>query len=148
MGDDLIFDLLVGGLRDDLLDYQIALGAIRTVVDDLLCVSLADPGQGIELLLACRVDVELLGGCSRGFCGFGGSRSGARLCYGELAGGESQNQNCCEYDCPELSHLLLLGVDPSLANCVRDEVDGQHVSRDHDNLHSNQVILPAHLCGD
>src|SRR6476660_4920682 len=71
--DDLVLDLLVSGLRNDFLSHQIALRPIGPVIDDLLRERLTNTRQGIELLLACRVDVELVGGRFR----FG--RSGATL---------------------------------------------------------------------
>src|SRR5207244_13109208 len=68
-GDDLIADLLVGRFGDDLLLPQLVLGLVGTARDDLLRVGIADPGQRPELVLASRVDVELLrflaGGRSR-----------------------------------------------------------------------------------
>src|SRR5581483_4165154 len=60
--DDLVFDLVVSGLRNDLLYHQVALGAIRPVVNDLLRQRLADAGQGLKLLLGGRIDVQLLTG--------------------------------------------------------------------------------------
>src|SRR6266566_4041762 len=69
VGDDLVADLLVGRFGDDLLLPQLVLGLVGTARDDLLRVGVADPGQRLELVLAGRVDVELLR-----FLAGGGSR--------------------------------------------------------------------------
>ena len=42
LGDDYVFDLVVGGLGDDLFLHEFVLGAIRAAVDDLLRISVAD----------------------------------------------------------------------------------------------------------
>src|SRR5580658_3865540 len=57
LGDDHVFDLVVGGLRDDLFLYQIKFGAVGSAVDDLLRVGVADAGQLLELIFGCSVDV-------------------------------------------------------------------------------------------
>jgi hypothetical protein len=44
VGDDLVFNFLVGGRGNDLLCDQIALGAIRAAINDLLSVLVADTG--------------------------------------------------------------------------------------------------------
>src|SRR5205814_10299445 len=72
--DDVVLDLVVGGLRDDLLLDQVVLPPVRTVVDDLLGIGLADPGEALQLVRGGAVDVERrllllgrrLGGLARG----------------------------------------------------------------------------------
>src|SRR5919204_489229 len=59
MRDDLFLDLVVRGLRDARLLDDLVLALVRPVVDDLLRVGVADPGQRLQLGLARRVDVEL-----------------------------------------------------------------------------------------
>ena len=69
MGDDLVLDLIIGGLGNNLLGDKIALGVVRTAIDDLLAVSVADPGKGRQVLLAGGVDIDqirLLGLLVRG----------------------------------------------------------------------------------
>src|SRR5437867_12454259 len=63
MGDDLIFNLLVGGSGNNLTSPQIALGAIRAAVNNLLRIFVTDTGQGVELVFGCGIDVELVCSC-------------------------------------------------------------------------------------
>src|SRR5206468_10070477 len=56
--DDVVLDLVVGGLRDDLLLDQVVLPPVRTVVDYLLGIGLADPGEALQLVRGGAVDVE------------------------------------------------------------------------------------------
>src|SRR2546422_8662553 len=60
VGDDVVLDLVVRGLRDDVLADQLVLPLVRTVLHDLLGVGLADPGQRLEVGLRGAVEVELL----------------------------------------------------------------------------------------
>src|SRR5207244_2916504 len=53
MGDDLIFNLLVGGSGNNLTSPQIALGAIGAAVSNLLSVLVADGGRRVDLWLRC-----------------------------------------------------------------------------------------------
>src|SRR5579864_1715062 len=48
LGDDQILDLVVGSLRNNLLFYQIGFGLVRTAVDDLLRIFLANARQRIQ----------------------------------------------------------------------------------------------------
>ncbi len=61
VGHDLFLDLGVSRCRDYLLTNQIILGAVRTVLDDLLCVCLTNSRQRHELVFAGSVDVNFLG---------------------------------------------------------------------------------------
>jgi hypothetical protein len=58
LGDDLSLDLVVGGLRDDLLPDELVLPPVRTVLDDLLRRGVTDPRQGLEILRGGAVDVQ------------------------------------------------------------------------------------------
>ena len=58
VGDDLVFDLVIGRLGNDLLGQEIALGGVWAAIDDLLAVGLADPGKRGELFLAGGIDVD------------------------------------------------------------------------------------------
>src|SRR6059036_845919 len=60
LGDDLILDLVVGGLRHDLLLGQLVLARVRAAVGDRLRVLVADGGQRLELVRRRTVDVERL----------------------------------------------------------------------------------------
>ena len=42
VSNDLVFDLVIGGLGNDLLGQEIALGVVRAAIDDLLAVGVAD----------------------------------------------------------------------------------------------------------
>ena len=68
VSNDLVFDLVIGGLGNDLLGQEIALGVVRTAINDLLAVSVADSGKRGELFLAGGIDIDqvsFLGlGCS------------------------------------------------------------------------------------
>ena len=56
--DDQVSDSVVGRLRDDILLYQLVLGAIRPIGDDPLCIGWTDAGESVELCFAGGVDVE------------------------------------------------------------------------------------------
>src|SRR5258706_6122065 len=73
-GDDLVFDLFVGGLRDNLFVYEVAFGAIGAAVDDLLGVGVAYAGEFFELIEGSGVDIELVGGRSGLGCRLGSGR--------------------------------------------------------------------------
>src|SRR5262245_66098216 len=59
-GDDLILDLLVGGLGDDLLLDQLVLALVGPSVDDLLRVGVAHARKRLQLVHGGGVDVEKL----------------------------------------------------------------------------------------
>ena len=42
MGDDLVLDAVIGGLRNNMTGHQVALGVVGTAVDDLLRIGLTD----------------------------------------------------------------------------------------------------------
>jgi len=56
-GDDLVLDLVIGGLGDDLLPDQVGLRLVGTAVDDFLRVLLADSRQRVQLFLAGGVEI-------------------------------------------------------------------------------------------
>ncbi len=58
LGDDLVLDLVVGGLRENLLLHQVGFLGIGTAVNNLLRINGADAGQGVELVLGGRVDIQ------------------------------------------------------------------------------------------
>src|SRR5262252_7739166 len=64
--DDEVLDLVVGGLRNDLLLDEVSFLGVRAAVDDFLGILFADAREGVELVLGRRVDVHKLcgGGCS------------------------------------------------------------------------------------
>src|SRR5262249_1546452 len=57
LGDDVVRDLVVGGLGGDLLLHEFILPSIWPVLDNLLRVGLADPWQGLQLVFGRRVEV-------------------------------------------------------------------------------------------
>ena len=56
LGDDLILDLVVGGLRDNLLLHQLVLPLVRPAVDDLLGVGVKALRSSSEALLTRHLD--------------------------------------------------------------------------------------------
>jgi hypothetical protein len=58
---DLILDLVVGRLRNDLLLHQLILPLVRTALDDLLGVRIANSSERLELLGSGCVDVNEIG---------------------------------------------------------------------------------------
>src|ERR1700687_1769010 len=79
--DDLVFDLIVGGLGNDLFSYQVGLLRIGTAVDDFLGVAGSDARQSFQLFFGRRVDVEQIGMGSRGCGGLGWLLGGLRLSH-------------------------------------------------------------------
>src|SRR5260370_28937582 len=75
LGDNLVFDFVVGGLRNDLFVHQIEFCAIGAAIDNFLGVDVTDAGQGLELVLGGSVEIELIasGGGASGH-GLGGDR--------------------------------------------------------------------------
>src|ERR1039457_4095226 len=67
LGDDLVLDLVVSGLRKNFLRHQIRLLRIRPPVDDLLRIDCPNSWQRIKLILGRRIDIEQvrLGGRGR-----------------------------------------------------------------------------------
>src|SRR3989449_313182 len=59
-GDDVVLDLVVRRLRDDALADQLVLPLVGAILDDLLGVGVADPGQRLEVGLRGAVEIELL----------------------------------------------------------------------------------------
>src|SRR5437867_8772303 len=58
-GDDVVLDLVVRRLRDDALADQLVLPLVGAILDDLLGVGVADPGQRLEVGLRGAVEIEL-----------------------------------------------------------------------------------------
>jgi hypothetical protein len=56
--DDEVLDLVIGGLRDDLLVDQFVLPFVRPTLDDRVGVGGADSGQRLELFGSSRVEVD------------------------------------------------------------------------------------------
>src|SRR6476619_1843344 len=74
-GDNVVLDLVVGGLREDSAGDKLILRSIGTAIDNALGVCVADAWKSLELVGSRGVDVDLVG--SGGGCG-GGSRLGRR----------------------------------------------------------------------
>src|SRR6185503_3485248 len=55
---DVVLDLVVGGLRHDLLRDQLVLPLVWPVVDDLLRVGIPDAGHRLQLVRRGRIDVD------------------------------------------------------------------------------------------
>src|SRR5438067_8639358 len=60
--DDLVLDAVVRSLRNDVLAYQIVLCVVRTPVDNLLGIGIADARQRLQLIFGGRIDIELRAG--------------------------------------------------------------------------------------
>src|SRR5439155_12143242 len=91
LGDDAVLDLVVSRLRNDLLLDQLVLRAVWTVLDDLLRVSVAYPGQRLKLIDGGCIDIHQPGGgraLGRLFGGIGLLRF--RLFGGRLGGREAR----------------------------------------------------------
>src|SRR5215831_1822800 len=58
LGDNLVFNLVVSGLGNDFLSYEVSLLCIWTAVDDFLRIRGADARKGVKLFFGGRVDVE------------------------------------------------------------------------------------------
>ena len=58
VSNDLVFNLVIGGLGNDLLGQEIALGVVRTAINDLLAVGIADSRKRGELFLAGGINVD------------------------------------------------------------------------------------------
>ena len=71
-GDDLIFDLVVGGFGKDAASKELIFGREGAAVDDALCVGVADAGERFKLVGGSGVDVDLVGCRGAGFGGGGG----------------------------------------------------------------------------
>src|SRR2546430_16951556 len=67
--DDLVLDFRVGGLRNDLLAHQVGLLGIRTSVNNLLRIFVADAGHSVQLILGCGVNVQQVGIRGSRHCG-------------------------------------------------------------------------------
>src|ERR1051325_8963204 len=70
VSDHLVFNLVIGGLRNDLLGYEIALGVVWTAIDYLLAVSIANSGKGGEVFLAGGIDIDQISFLGFGCCFF------------------------------------------------------------------------------
>src|SRR5439155_24718981 len=76
-GDDLVFDFVVCGLRDDFLADKVVFRPVWPPIDDFFGLGLAYTRQGTELFFGGGIDVQLLG-CGGGF----GSVRLGRSCIG------------------------------------------------------------------
>src|SRR6516164_9472478 len=65
LGDYEVLDLVVGGLGNDLLLYEVSLFGVRAAVDNFLSILFADARESVELVLGSRVDVHKLRGGGR-----------------------------------------------------------------------------------
>src|ERR1700757_943864 len=74
LGDDQIFDLVIGGLWYYLFRDQLIFLVVWPVINDLLRVLSADAGKSIEFFLAGRIDVQQAGGGGFRVARLGGSR--------------------------------------------------------------------------
>jgi hypothetical protein len=54
LSNNLIFNLIVGRLRDDLLFHKLIFPLVGTVVRDLLRIRIADPRKCFQLIRRCR----------------------------------------------------------------------------------------------
>jgi hypothetical protein len=86
-GDDLVFDLVVGGFGEDAAGEELVFGGVGAAVDDAFGIGIADTGKGLELVGGGGIDVELVGRGGRGGFGCGG---GFGLGYG--AEGEREKE--------------------------------------------------------
>jgi hypothetical protein len=76
-GDDLVLDLVVSGLWEDASGNELIFCSIWAAVDDSLRVGVADPGESLELVGRCGVDVQGRGGSSSSWSdGFGALGNG------------------------------------------------------------------------
>ena len=57
-GDDLILDLVVGGLRHDFLGEELIFLGVRSTGDDLFRVCVPDSGKCLQVSFTGTVDVE------------------------------------------------------------------------------------------
>ena len=64
-GDDLVLDLVVGGLRENAAGDELVLGGVGAAIDDALGIRIANAGEGLELVGGRRVDIER---CCGGRC--------------------------------------------------------------------------------
>jgi hypothetical protein len=96
LGDDLVLDLVVGGLGDDLFVDEVGFLGVRTPVNDFLGILFADARERIELLFCGAIDVDEFLFGARGGGLFG---SGLRLRDSE-AYAQRQNEGEEQYaDC-------------------------------------------------
>lgn len=102
MCNDLPFDLVVSGLRNNFLGDEIGLRAVGTAGDDFLSIDGPDTGEGIEIRGAGGIDVEqtsLFRAGAFSACVFSGGRGGVGLGRGgSLSNGESDGGG--EYEQP------------------------------------------------
>src|SRR5207253_9402714 len=113
--DDLVLDLCVRRFGDDLLLHQLVLRLVWPTLDDLLRVSVADPRQCLQLLLAGGVQVELLGLVGRRFL-VGGLRLGE--CDGR---GEQQGDGDGD-GAEQLGHVASRRGNPARPSNTRQEI--------------------------
>src|ERR1700716_1898539 len=58
LGDHAVLDLVVGGLRHDLLLHQLVLALVGPALDDLLGIGVADTRDHLEIVLAGGVEIQ------------------------------------------------------------------------------------------
>ena len=81
VSNDLVFDLVIGGLGNDLLGHEIALGVVRAAINDLLAVCVANAGKRGEFFFAGGIDVNQVSFLGFLCAGIGRGRFlGLRLC--------------------------------------------------------------------
>jgi hypothetical protein len=97
-GDDLVFDLVVGGFGKDTAGEELVLGGVGAAVDDTLGVGVADAGKGLELVDGGGVDVDLVG------CGGAGFGGGGRFGLGYGAERESKKERSGQKFVTEMKH--------------------------------------------
>jgi hypothetical protein len=101
-GDDLVFDLVVSGLREDASGNELILGGVGAAVDDSLRVGVANSGECLELVGCCGIDVQ-----GRGGCGSGGSAGFGALGNGEYRDDREQERGGKEF-VMKIEHRVLL----------------------------------------
>jgi hypothetical protein len=105
-GDDLVFDLVVGGFRKDAPGEELVLGGVGAAIDDALGIGVADAGKGLELVDGGGVDVDLVGCGGRSWGGGFGLGYGAKG-EGEKERGGQELVTEMEHRCVSLNGMAL-----------------------------------------
>src|SRR5579871_4389257 len=119
-GDDLVFDLVVGGFGKNAASKKLIFGGVGAPVDDALSVGIADARKGLELVDGSGVDVDLIGCSGRGRFSWGG-----RFGLADGAQGEDEKESGGQKLVTEMEHRWdLLEEHDFTCGRVRERVVG------------------------
>jgi hypothetical protein len=126
LGDDLILDFVVGGLRNNFFVYQIEFGAIGTAIDNFLRVHIADAGSTLSWSLVAVLRSSLSADSDAAAAVAGCAEAGVTLAACIRKNASNAAKIFTVKFCPLIfiTYEFSLSVNAALADGVSHAIDG------------------------